>query len=262
MSGLMSAIILAKHGMRVLVLEQYYRPGGILHGFSRKGGVRFDVGFHNFGAVERHQILGRYLDYCGVWDRLELIALDPDGYDELRFPDFQFLVPAGRERFIDRLCTMFPTERRQIETYFADMRAVCDGFGFYNMQAQVDADHVDRWTSIAIGDYLDDLGVGRRLRAVLTGQNPLYGAPPSRAPVALHALVTDSFLQGPYALRGGGDALASAMVERLRQLGGELRTRTRVTKISIGSSGEVVGVVTASGEKLAAARVISCAHPT
>ncbi|MEE8409195.1 MAG: NAD(P)/FAD-dependent oxidoreductase [Myxococcota bacterium] len=261
MSGLTSAVILAKQGMRVLVLEQHHRPGGFLHRFSRKGGVSFDVGLHYVGAIERHQIVGRYLDYCGVWDRLDLIPFDPEGYDELRFPDFQFLVPSGEERLIDRLCSTFPRERRLIETYVAQMRTVCDGFGFYNLQPTVDPDHVDAWTSISIGAYLDRLGVSRRLRAVLTAQNPLYGAPPSRAPVALHALVTDSLLKGPYAIRGGGTALAGAMVDRLRELGGELRTRAKVIEIRVGAGGRVEGVVTEAGEVLRAERVISCAHP-
>ena len=118
MSGLTTGVILAKEGMRVLVLEQHTRVGGTLQRFFRKGGVQFDVGFHYVGGVEPGQVLERYLSYCGVMDRLKLIPFDQDGFDELRFPGTTFKVPAGYERYRDRLLEAFPAERRGIEAWY------------------------------------------------------------------------------------------------------------------------------------------------
>lgn len=261
MSGLSSAVILAKEGKRVLVLEQHYRPGGFLHRFYRKGGIEFDVGFHYVGGIEKGQVLGAYLDYMGVRDRLKFLPLDPEGYDDLSYPGVDFVVPAGEERYKARLLDRFPAERAAIERYFADWRAIVDGFAFYRLRVEQDMHHADRWMSMALGGYLTSIGCSPALAAVLEGQNPLYGVEPTRAPVGLHALVTDSFLQNPYALQGGGDALARAMVERVRELGGDVKMRRRVREILVDDNREVRGVKTERGETFFAPLIVSCAHP-
>lgn len=261
MSGLTAAVILAKEGKRVLVLEQHYRPGGFLHRFFRKGGVEFDVGFHYVGGVEKGQVLGTYLDYLGVCERLRFIPFDPEGYDELRFPELEFVIPAGEERYRERLLAAFPGEGAVIERYFRDWRAIVDGFAFYRLRTEQDVGHADRWLSVSLGAYLRELGVSPRLASVLASQSPLYGVEPRRAPVGLHALVTDSFLQNPYAIQGGGDTLAEAMVAQVRALGGEVKLRRRVTEIRVSEAREVTGVRTERGEEFFAPLVVSCAHP-
>jgi all-trans-retinol 13,14-reductase len=261
MSGLAAAVILAKEGKRVLVLEQHYRPGGFLHRFYRKGGIEFDVGFHYLGAIERGQVLGAYFDYLGIRERVPLIALDPDGYDEVRVPGFEFVIPAGEQRYRERLLARFPNEHAAIDSYFRDCRKVVEGLAFYQLRVEQDIGHADRWMSNALGSYLDSLGVSPDLRAVLAAQNPLYGVEPKRAPVGLHAVVTDSFLQNPYAVRGGGATLARLMVERITELGGEVKLRRRVSEILVDDDRQVQGVRTDRGETFFAPLAVSCAHP-
>ena len=53
MSGLVSGVVLAKEGMRVLMLEKHYRIGGYLHRFFRRGGIAFDVGFNSLASFNR-----------------------------------------------------------------------------------------------------------------------------------------------------------------------------------------------------------------
>lgn len=261
MSGLTSAVILAKEGKRVLVLEQHYRPGGYLHRFFRKGGVQFDVGFHYLGAVESGQVLGTYLDYCGVRSELEFIPLDPEGYDDLIFPEHRFVIPAGADRFRARLLEHFPHERQGIDTYFRDLQTICDGFAFYRLHTEQDLNHADRWMSRPLGAYLASLFTDPQIMAVLAGQNPLYGVEPARTPTGLHALVSDSFMQNPYTINGGGEALAQAMVRQIRRLGGEVKTRRAVREILVDDDRCVRGVHTERGETYHAPIIISCAHP-
>lgn len=261
MSGLSSAVILAKEGMRVLVLEQHYRAGGYLHRFYRKGGNAFDVGFHYLGGVERHQVLGSYLEYLGVRERVRFLPLDPEGYDDVRLPEGRFVIPAGEERYRERLIAAFPREREGIERYFRDLQKITEGFGFYRVRVRQELHHIDRWMSMPLEPYLASITSDAHLRTVLTAQNPLYGVEPRRTPVGLHALVTDSFMQNPYAIEGGGDALAQATVARVRELGGEVRVNSRVSEIMVGDERTVRGVRTARGEELYAPLVVSCAHP-
>ncbi|MBI5509760.1 MAG: FAD-dependent oxidoreductase [Deltaproteobacteria bacterium] len=261
MSGLTSAVILAKEGMRVLVLEQHYRIGGYLHRFFREGGVQFDVGFHYVGGVERGQVLGTYLDYCGVRDRLQLIPFDRDGYDELRFPGRTVLIPSGYERYRQRLIEAFPRERAGIEEYCRALPKIVDAFAFYRLRFDQDLAAADRYMSLPLARFVGGLTADPMLGAVLCGQSPLYGVEPRRAPVGLHALVTDTFMQGAYTFAGGGDALTQAMGARIEELGGAVETRRKVTEILVDRARQVEGVRTDRGEEARARLVVSAAHP-
>ncbi|MCK5689862.1 NAD(P)/FAD-dependent oxidoreductase [Myxococcota bacterium] len=261
MSGLSSALILAKEGKRVLVLEQHYRAGGYLHRFFRPGGLAFDVGFHYFGAVEQGQVLGSYFKYLGVLDKIKLIPLDPEGYDELHYPGFNFTIPAGEERYKEVLKKRFPSDIQGIDRYFDDLERIVAGFAFYRLKTEQDLGHADKWMSISLKSYLDTLTQNQDLQLALMGQNPLYGVEPSRTPVGLHALVTDSFMQNPYAIQGGGDALIQAMVERIQEEGGEVRTSKRVTQLHVDENRQIKAVQTEDGELFHTELVVGAIHP-
>ena len=59
---------------------------------------------------------------------------------------------------------------------------------------------------------------------------------------------------------GGAGRLAEALVSHLRELGGEVRTGARVTRIAV-ERGRVVGVELAGGERLAAPLVVADVMP-
>ena len=115
MGGLTCALIMAKEGFKVCVLEQHYRPGGCLHRFFRKA-VPYDTGFHYLGGIEDGGTLAKYLKFLGVRDKLKWHALDRDGFDVLKFPDYEFRVPAGWPALRKRLHEEFPNERAAIDT--------------------------------------------------------------------------------------------------------------------------------------------------
>ena len=53
-SALTAALILAKKGKKVAVLEQYVKPGGYMHAF-RRFDETFDTGAHYVGAMGKGQ---------------------------------------------------------------------------------------------------------------------------------------------------------------------------------------------------------------
>jgi len=66
-------------------------------------------------------------------------------------------------------------------------------------------------------------------------------------------------LAGP-GVTGGGPMIVSALAKAARAVGAEIRTGARVQSIDIGGS-DVCGVTLASGERLAAKRVLATCHP-
>ena len=83
MGGMTCAAALAKHGRRVLVLEQHYLPGGFSHMFARKG-FEWDVGVHAIGEMRPGDVPFKMLDWltgktsARIGDRLITIG-ETDG---------------------------------------------------------------------------------------------------------------------------------------------------------------------------------------
>ncbi len=259
MGGLTSAILLAKDGWSVTVLEQHTRAGGFLHRFFRRG-VGYDTGFHYVGGARPDQLFGRAMHHLGVYDAVKWHALDPDGFDILRFPDLEFRVPAGIDRYRDRLVETFPEARAGIDKYIALTREAVRSYGWFNLDDSVPAEAILPFERTSLLDVASACFDDPRLRAVVSGQAALYGVPPAQAPFGMHAVITDHFLQGPASIEGGGDRLTFALVRRLRELGGTLTLKRRVVSIEV-RDGCASGVTTADGEHYEADLVVADVHP-
>jgi all-trans-retinol 13,14-reductase len=261
-SGLVCARILAKEGKRVLVAEKHARLGGYLQRFYRQK-IPFDTGFHYTGRLGPRGTLRRYLEYLGVMDELRFHALDPDGFDRIRLPGLSFAVPAGRERYRERLVAQFPTERVAIERYLGEVARVSAAFPLYSLDGPGDEKGYQDLVagSLSLATFLDSITRDEGLKSVLAGQSFLHGTPPSRVPFWVHALVTDSFIQdGAFGLDGGGDALARALSRKIKAAGGEVRLKDGVRRILV-SERTVTGVELDSGEQVEAPVVVAAIHP-
>jgi all-trans-retinol 13,14-reductase len=257
MGGLSAALLLAKEGLKVCVLEQHYRTGGCLHRFFREK-VPFDTGFHYFGGLGPNGTMSRYLRYFRVFDKLKYHELDPDGFDRLVFPDFTFPVPNGWKPFVSRLIEFFPKEKDGIKKYAAACQQICEDSPFYSFKQPGDA--LKALPNVVLGPFLESLTHDEKLRGVLTGQGLLYGVPPAEAPLPLHALVIDSMLQGAMGIDGGGDSLARAMVNEIRANGGTVRIRSKVTALTV-KDRHVCSAKLETGQEIFAKAFISNAHP-
>jgi phytoene dehydrogenase-like protein len=97
MGGLTAAALLTRQGKRVLVVDQHAVAGGNATIFKRSG-YEFDVGLHYIGGCHPDGPIPRILRAAGV-DDVEFEELDPDGFDTLVFPDFEFRIPKGIDRY-------------------------------------------------------------------------------------------------------------------------------------------------------------------
>ena len=65
LGGMVSAIILAKEGKSVCVLEKNNQYGGNLQTFVRDKTI-FDTGIHYIGGLDKGQNLYKYFSYIGI----------------------------------------------------------------------------------------------------------------------------------------------------------------------------------------------------
>ena len=92
LGGLMTALILAKEGKKVAVLEQNKQFGGNLQTFLRQG-ILFDTGVHYVGSLDKGQTLYSYFSYAGILPYLDLERMPQEGFDYICFGQEQIDYP-------------------------------------------------------------------------------------------------------------------------------------------------------------------------
>lgn len=249
LGGLMTAARLARKGRRVAVLDAHYVAGGCATMFSRGTGadrVSFDIGLHYVGDCGPGGRIPRVLDEVGV--HVEWRPLDPDGFDELVFPDLRFRVPADVGLYRDRLVAAFPSEVAGIDRFVRVVKEVA-------VLARPDAPRGWRlaWEAATrarlaafhrgatLGEFLDGCTRDPRLRAVIAGQNGDYGLPPGRVSLMMHAGLVGHYLTGAYYPKGGGQVIADGLADVIEAAGGTVHLRHAATGIAV-EDGRATGV--------------------
>lgn len=257
--SLTAAALLAKQGKRVCVLEQYAKPGGYLHGFSRFG-RRFETGCHYVGAMGPGQPFRVLLRYLGVFDESLFVPLEADGFDEFVFPDFRFSVPRGYAALERRLVDAFPDEAAGIGALVRLFESTAAEFPTYAFRQSFDDEVVQRSLESSTVAVVERYVTAAPLRNLFYAYCAVHGVAPWDMAFGYHALVVDSMVRGPYGLASGGDALAEALVRRIESQGGEVHLRSRVVRF-VTQDKTVSAVETDDGRRFEAEWVLSGIHP-
>ncbi len=234
--GLTAAGLLAKRGLKVLVLDQHYVAGGNATVFRRRN-YEFDVGLHYIGDCGPNGLIPRALRACGVTD-VEFEELDPDGYETYVYPDMRFRVPKGIDKFRQRLKEVFPAEATGIDRYCKLLSQIQEfqkviANPLSGMWVLPKSTLLLRWANKTFGEFLASCTDDARLKAVLGGQHGDYGMPPSRASLIIGAAVANHYLQGAYFPRGGGQIMADKLADAIEANGGKILLRATVEEIVV-----------------------------
>ncbi|MGQ9572284.1 MAG: phytoene desaturase family protein [Dehalococcoidia bacterium] len=253
--GLTAAAFLAKGGVRPLILEKHFLPGGNAMTFRRKKMFDFDVGFHYIGSCDPGGFFPTILEQLGVADRVEFVPLNPDSFDTIHMPDLIFHMPAGWERYRQRLHEAFPQEAQAIDRYVDFMMTAAGRAPSPGRQPLRELLGKPA-SQCTLAEAFDALEMSQPLRHLLGYIYGTYAAPPSKVPATTHAAVLDHYIQGAYFVRGGGRPIVEALLSVIEAGGGEVRLRAKVERIIV-EGGKAVGVKLDSGQELRAPIVLS-----
>jgi phytoene dehydrogenase-like protein len=269
LGGLSAATMLAKNGLKTLLLERHNVPGGYATSFVR-GRYEFEVALHelsDIGAEDHRGALYRYLDYLGVVRRVEFLVL-PNLYRSV-FPGLDVTLPAGREAFEDTLCATFPQERRGIRRFLGrvfdfgrDFGRIMKERGVGNrMTVPFRFPHFFRYLPTLWGQVLNRDVQDPLARGVISQYWGYVGLPPSKISFLYLATTLAAYvLRGPAFPVGRSQALSNAFLSTFEEMGGESRMNCGVRKVTV-KDGRVTGVVTDGGEEIGADWVLSNADP-
>jgi len=268
--GLAAAAYLAKGGAQVTLLERAPVIGGYINSFNRKG-YCFDPGVHYVGECRPGQGIHR------VFAGLDLDAdnlfceLDRDGFDRYRFPGLEVRVPRGFGAFQDRLTDLFPSEKKNIERFFALARELAEAsraMTKLSFQKPALSDltllrHVPtllRWGKATYKQLLDWITPDPKLQAVLAANCGDYGLPPSRASALYGLMLHVHYSDGAFFPRGGSGRMKDKLVDYVKARGGTVRTRAEVAEIIVNKR-RAVGVRLSGGEEIPADKIVSAIDP-
>lgn len=240
-SGLVCGCYLVKVGMKVLIAEQHSKPGGYCTSFIRQGFI-FDAAAHSFGGY-KHGVLGKVFDELEIDKKVNFLRFDP--LNVVITPDYKLSFWTDLDRTIKEFQNTFPEESDNIKNFFY----------FLN---KPDPNSFFRLNTLSFKDLLDQYFNDGKLKAIISF--PVYGnggLSPSLMSAFLAKKIYEEFIfDGGYYPEGGMQALSSALVQRFRELGGELRLSSFIKKIKV-KNGEVNGVITEKGDLIRSNYVIS-----
>jgi len=262
LGGLSCALELARQGMKAVVLEAGPLPGGCLRTFSRRG-YHFHLSPQYLGSLQPEGATHAILRSFGVLDRLSLDR--PELFLSASFPDLEIQLPNDRDGLQQALVSRFPREREGIDSLFEQARnigsAVADGALGTGAGAQAHRRMVATWRNQSFEQLLAGHVVDPRLRALLGQTWMNMGLPPGLAAASTAAAVFHTgWIQGIHTIAGGGTALVRALVDRLRELGGDCLPGRAVQRITV-AGGRIAGVVLADGTEVGCPLVVAAVDP-
>ncbi len=221
--GSSCAALLAKAGLRTLLVEKNPRIGGSC-GWYDKRGFRVDYGTHMFTRGDRGP-LGVALRRLGAGGEVEFLRVDD--LAEVRGPGVQLVLPAQKWR-LPQFCV---EAVRQLRIPARELpRVVKLFYDLITMSRQ----EAERWDERTIEEFIFRYTEHPRLFGLLGFLLGLYFILPpwevsaGEAILCFQAMVRDNRLSYP---RGGSGAIPRAFVGALERYGGQVRTRAGCASI-------------------------------
>lgn len=266
--GLAAAAVLAKNGLKPLILEKHSSPGGFASSFVR-GRFEFEAALHvlaDYGPVDNRGNLGRFfdsldlaVDFVRVPEAYRLITTrDPEG-------NLDVSMPMGVEAYIDKMEEYVPGSRPSVTQYLAVCREVYEALLYLGKNRG----NVDR--KILLRDYgnfvrtcaatqqqvLDRLHMPKKAQRILNAYWTYLALEMERINFTIFGVMIYVLLEkGAYIPKMRSHEISMALAEKIRELGGTLECNTEVEHILI-EKGRVVGVRTMRGETIRTGQVIA-----
>lgn len=259
LAGLLSAVMLAKEGRSVAVIEQNKQIGGCLQTFSFQKKV-FDSCVHYIAALEEGQTQNRIFTYAGIMPHLKLKKLDETGFDRIVFGDEKITYPyaQGFDNFKKHLLPYFPHAEADIDYYLSMLKSVTDRFPLYNLK-NGDPNEKSGVVGLSLDDVLGNIK-DEKLKQVLLGNNLLYAGCHKSTPFYVHALVNKSYLDSAYKCEGGSSRISKLLWKELQDLGGVIFRNEKVNRLEE-KDGKITAAITEEGNRYLGKQFIANVHP-
>jgi prolycopene isomerase len=275
MGGLSAAAHLGTKKLKVLLLEQHDKVGGCTTSFERDD-FTFDASLHEMaggGPGKNNRGLFKLLEITGVGKKVELIEL-PHFYRSI-FPGIDITLPNNWPEFKKVLKQKWPEEAEGVDKFHKlstdfmnELLSLKDMFRYSGLKKFIVKAMVPlrqptlfKWKDKTFQNLMDECFKNEDIKAVVSQLWVYYGAPVSEQSALISMAATDAYLgDGIWHIKGTSQALSDAYAQRIQELGGTIKTNTRVTKIII-EDGAATGVATENGDTFSTRYIVANTDP-
>lgn len=270
--GLVAAIRLLQGGAKTLLVEKHNIPGGFATSF-RRGRFEFEASLHelnDFGTKENNGDVRDLFDSLGVTDKIEWLQI-PEAYRVISEEEkIDATMPFGKQAFIDKMEEYVPGSRTSMEKFFALAEEIRAAQAYSNsVNGQTDQKvmlsqygNFVRCGSYSVNEVLDALKMPKKAKDILNAYWCYLGAHCDDLSFIHYASMVIRYItKGAAMPKMRSHEISLAMVERIKELGGDVWFNTEATKIITGKDGGVEGVVLANGDTIETRHVIANCAP-
>jgi prolycopene isomerase len=270
-AGLTAATALQRGGAQTLLLERHNIPGGCATSFVR-GEFEFEVALHQLsgmGTEEEPFVLRNMFADLGIMDDLDVI-IERDLYRYVIPGEIDVTLPADWSELQKVLIERFPSEAETIPAFMTLAETLLFE-AFVNVpQLELNNDPIfldtncltyKRYGLRPAKEVIHEFFSDPDLIAILTAYWCYLGASTQDLPfrdMAAYLYVYAKFK--PTYIKGGSQAISSAMLESFQVAGGKVIFNCGAEKI-LTEDNKVCGVISEAGETFRAKTIISNASP-
>ncbi len=259
--GISLALLLAKAGRRVTVIESQPEIGGYLRRFTRER-MRFDTGYHFSGGYTNTMSM-----------ILHILGLDDANRAEpipnriiLRNSEHDLTIPAesgfrGSEAI---MCDCFKEDASALHALFDAIHTVWHNSPVHDFRDLTPPRlEISVYDIQSVAEFYRSIGIGSAAGAAAGSLAMCHGSLPSEAAMSFHARVGYAIFDDLARPVGGGDPIIAGFRREAARLGIELRTGTTLLPFSeMNADGECSTVRLSDGSVIEADQVFFTIHPS
>ena len=262
-SGMTLALLLAKTGAKVAVLEKSAAVGGSMQRFSRNG-CPLDTGFHFTTSLTG--AFGDMFHFLGMKEHLREITVDKKIY--LAESGRMFHLPHGHEKILNYYASQFPGTEEKLKHFFDLERRVYRNTPLFSLDKST-ADPLlgmsfQAEDTIVLTDYLKQLDLPPELELLLFSfAICCCGTPAEEISLSSFCRISYGLHDRLVRFDGGGDAVVTLFRQYAQQTGVDILTDTCISECvrSQREKGKCHGIITGSGMKISFESCIFTTHP-
>ena len=298
MGGLTAASLLAKKGLKIVLIEKEKQVGGYVVSFKRDGFTPLESPsiYARDGGNRKHQLLfedrvktlpfqtgftfdatGAFVGGCQVGGEFYQILEELGVHKEIEFIPVQhiqniypgFEVPlrkGGFHSYMEALLALFPEEEKGLKAYLSLVKQIGEEVRSYSEITWVKKvlfpytfRHLIRFHKSSHQSILDNLFKGGEIKMAL--HTLPATEPPSRLSFLFVATVINkALIEGVFYPKGGMGRISETIAKSFEQAGGEIHLQIEGEKIFL-RDGKVEGVLTNDGRLFQSSLVVSDINP-